>query len=544
MDELTLSILLLSAGTIFLVLLWKLIGYYRSKPSDAGKIYSSVPESAPVVFVQPFLHLPESHIRTDCMAKERSIQVHCSSSSWEILNVSDSSWLNVEKVNSGELLVRMSTNFTDAVRRTEIHIRLLSSENILESTLVVIQSELGYYPELNLSKDLYIQSGENNATAYPHVTPDNKCDEWKIKALCTSDEGTWCEVVPAVGVRMRGSYDLCIRTLPKPANVSVRTAVVTLECGTYPFNTERSIVINQGIVFTYYIEYPAFDPCSRSREAIETPLSYTREDPVKIYTIHVRCNINWKIMYTPADWVEIGKTEPEGDPYNAWFTVIVHPNDQGTPWNGLYAARHMIISLVTEMGQVHDVFVYQGGYVVINGRRWLDRNLKGKNILTCNAIPLGLSAKEQGIDGALFRFGHTDTNWKDVPALPASEWNRNTNEHPVRNDDSDPCPKGWRVPSALELSGLFCYQNYAFRYVSDRWHTLFSDDGVPVFFPLAGYCSHINGCLMERKFEGRYWSCTEYSPIYADALILRPAKFPRQRQELKKQSFSVRPVEI
>lgn len=99
----------------------------------------------------------------------------------------------------------------------------------------MIQSELGYYPELNLSKDLYIQSGENNATAYPHVTPDNKCDEWKIKTLCTSDEGTWCEVVPAVGV------------------------------------------------------HPAFDPCSRGREAIETPLSYTREDPVKTYTIHVRC---------------------------------------------------------------------------------------------------------------------------------------------------------------------------------------------------------------------------------------------------------------
>ena len=154
MDELTLSILLLSAGIVFLVLVWKLVGCYRSKPSDAGKTSFSVPESVPVAFVQPFLHVPESHIRTDCMAKERSIQVHCSSSSWEILNVSDSSWLNVEKVNSGELLVRMSTNFTDAVRRTEIHIRLLSSENILESTLVIVQSELGYYPELNLSKDL------------------------------------------------------------------------------------------------------------------------------------------------------------------------------------------------------------------------------------------------------------------------------------------------------------------------------------------------------------------------------------------------------
>lgn len=81
--------------------------------------------------------------------------------------------------------------------------------------------------------------------------------------------------------------------------------------------------------------------------------------------------------------------------YNGYFTVTVRPNDERTRVKGVCAARYATLRMVTELGQVHDIRIYQGGYVVIRGRRWLDRNLLESRCLTDNAVPCGLDMEQR-----------------------------------------------------------------------------------------------------------------------------------------------------
>jgi GTP cyclohydrolase II len=76
--------------------------------------------------------------------------------------------------------------------------------------------------------------------------------------------------------------------------------------------------------------------------------------------------------------------------YDGRFTVKVHSNAGYRVRGGFPAARHTVLSLVNDTGVVRDILIYQGGYVRIRGKYWLDRNLAAGGKLAQVAIPLGL----------------------------------------------------------------------------------------------------------------------------------------------------------
>ena len=70
------------------------------------------------------------------------------------------------------------------------------------------------------------------------------------------------------------------------------------------------------------------------------------------------------------------------------------------------AARHTC-ALVGERntGVVRDILIYQGGYVRIRGKYWLDRKLAAGGKLAQVAIPLGLEVDTTLNQGTYFQFG-------------------------------------------------------------------------------------------------------------------------------------------
>ena len=559
-DHLTLYVLA-ACGVVLAVSLFFFLRSLSQKRNDNYRKdleavrHTSAPEQSPPSVPSP-LHLSRTAVRTDCMAKAVTVEVQ-GTPGWkaetegkaEGMTEGDTSWLRVVKASEQQLTFHLLTNFGVSEREATVRVFYSDETKGVQETarIRVSQCESGYYPELSLSETFYIRPGDTMSIESTLVTPGDRCDEWYVKSLKTNDEGGWCDVEPAVGEKCTGSRHLLVRTYPKPAHVSVRNALVTVGCGTYPFQTLRTLVVSQGIVFDYYIEYPAFDPCWRNREVIEVPCGSGDREECR-YMVYVRSNLPWRLVGDAAGWVRTGEPVMDKEErYNGRFEVIVQPNDERTRVNGFCAARHTTLQLVTELGQVHDIQVYQGGYVTIRGRRWLDRNLLGDGRLTDNAVPCGLDTDSADADsriyGGLFQFGQATCSWDLSPEPSEKGWNLNTDEHPVCNRDTDPSPAGWRVPSSLELESLFRARNSVPSYTGAGWVELVSDDGVPVFFPLPGYYYHINGYRMARGTEAGYWSSLSCTRIYADAVVLRRGNlwhFPRQ---LKKQGFSIRCIE-
>lgn len=550
-DKLSLYILIACTIIVLVGLADYFVLYFRRKKSQEktgvqAHADKPCPFSAADPAVPQGLRVDVEQVNTDCMAKVLTVRVTCSSG-WDILIENNPSWVKAENLSGRLLQLYLSTNFESEPREALVHICPAAGTNAEEATIRVIQCETDYYPEISLSESFFVQAGDAEAIVRTAVVPGKKCDEWSVLRVYTNNEGGWCDVEPAIGEKRQGKGTLRVRTFPKPAHMPVRNAVVTVGCGTYPFQTIRTLVVSQGIVFNYYIEYPAFDTCYRSREAIETPLNYREGDPLCSYTIYVHSNLPWKLMSAACSWMIVSKPELEQEErYNGRFVVTVYPNDESSRYNGFCAARHTVIRIVTEKGQVQDIQVYQGGYVMMRGRRWLDRNLVSPGQITENALPVGLLPGKNIntlINGNLFQFGQKSLEWS--ASLPANDkgWNLNTDEHPVRNEQTDPSPKGWRVPSSLELLSLFGYKNCVPEYSANGWAVLASDNGIPVYFPFSGYRYHINGCLMERWVEGCYWSSKELSAIYTDAVVLRMGRPTYFAGQLKKQSFSIRCIE-
>ena len=85
-------------------------------------------------------------------------------------------------------------------------------------------------------------------------------------------------------------------------------------------------------------------------------------------------------------------------------------------------------------------------------------------------------------------------------------WNSGSESYPIKTE-YDPCPAGWRVPTAAELYGL---NNYSSLTVdangqSGYWLSGTSSDSPQVFFPAAGYIE-FDGNANNRSIHGRYWS--------------------------------------
>ena len=487
---------------------------------------------------------------TDAMAKELTLNLHDYSLDWTtgIVVYPDSEtaqWLSPRRRNR-ELILQLRTNFDTRERCAWVELHTTAGET---HRLPVRQRVMGEHPTLTVSKRVHVSSGIKHEAVELTVTPDGDASQWAIRRIETSDGGRWWTVQPPIGTPLNGTRTVRLHLEAKPANISSRSAVVTLETGTYPFNQTTDICLMQGVCFDYYIEYPTDDACTRHTDVIETPLQAVGQ---RRYIIRVDSNQAWRLVKDEAvDWVRVGEVNKLPGSHSGIFTVVVESNAGNDVRGGFPAARHTTLSLINDTGIVKDIFIYQGGYVSIRGVLWMDRNLSGScagaGSLCEMAVPLGLSEEDKRRTwGGYYQFGKLTGEWKDETINSTRHWNSGTEETPGKNVDIDPSPRGWRVPSVLELSTLLNRQvspvNEWLRGNGRDYVCLLSDDGVPFFLPLCGHLSHINGCRIGIPRGNHYWCGTSQSPIYGYSLCIEPSRQMSMVHDMKKYGFPVRCV--
>lgn len=499
-------------------------------------------EASPV----PLSMLLPPEIVTDAMAKDLQTDMSGCSVMWEVGEVHYSEdeqdhWL-YPKREGERLVIHVRANFSSYERIAEVE--LYSGEQT--QTLKVRQQMAGMHAGITVNRNLYVTDGQKDEVVPFKVASDNEHATWHVKAANANDGGCWYTIKPAIGVRQTGTKVLEVHISSKPVNVRSRSLSVTLEAGTYPFCQTADIMLMQGVCFNYYIEYPQDDICARHNGAIETPLDYRETDDLKTYIICVDSNQPWHVVRDEkATWMEVSEPELLQGHYDGRFIVRLHSNEGNAVRGGFPAARSTILSLINDTGVVKDILVYQGGYVRIRGKCWLDRNLASEGKLAQVAIPVGLEEGCTLNHGGYFQFGSRSDVWTGNFTPCNGSWHAGKPETPLRASQLDPSPVGWRVPSYIELETFINspVASLGIQYEDNQNNICFlSDDGVPVYLPLCGHRSHISGCRIMIPHGHRYWTGSSQRTVYGYSLCVESNRQMYIMHDMKKCGFPVRSI--
>jgi len=143
------------------------------------------------------------------------------------------------------------------------------------------------------------------------------------------------------------------------------------------------------------------------------------------------------------------------------------------------------------------------GGVVINGVRWATSNVD---------MPGTFAATPE--DAGMFYQWNRKVGWSSTDPLIHSDggtvWDDSTPTGDTWDPENDPCPCGWRVPTAEEFRKLMLEKGY--------WGELngvkgyyFGSGETKMFLPVAGYRHHINGAIINAYMVGYYWSSSVIS---------------------------------
>ncbi|WP_039968476.1 hypothetical protein [Bacteroides fluxus] len=494
----------------------------------------------------PFSMLLPPEIVTDAMSKDLQINMSGCGSVWEVGDIhypenEPDHWLSLKHEGEG-LVIHVRANFSSYERIAAVEL----CNGVQIHTLKVRQQMAGMHAVLTVNRNLYVTDGQKDEVVPFKVAADNEQATWHVKAANANDGGCWYAIKPAIGIRQTGTKVLEVHISAKPVNVRSRSLSVTLETGTYPFCQTTDIVLIQGVCFNYYIEYPQDDICARHSGAIETPLDYREADGVKSYIICVDSNQPWHIVYDKkAEWMEVGEPELLQGHYDGRFVVRVHSNEGNAVRGGLPAARSTVLSLINDTGVVKDILVYQGGYVRIRGKYWLDRNLLSEGKLAQVAVPVGLEEGCTLNHGGYFQFGSRSELWTGNFTPCKGSWHAGKPETPLRASSLDPSPVGWRVPSYIELETFMSapVASLGLHYEDNQDNICFlSDDGVPVYLPLCGHRSHISGCRIVIPHGHRYWTGSSQRTVYGYSLCVESNRRMYIMHDMKKCGFPVRSI--
>ena len=93
-------------------------------------------------------------------------------------------------------------------------------------------------------------------------------------------------------------------------------------------------------------------------------------------------------------------------------------------------------------------------------------------------------------------------------------WNSGTEQNPIKNETYDPCPKGWRVPTAYEFNKLLVSTTHKWTTQGKSINGLElsgkteTDANHILFFSAGGRINALDGLSYDRNIEGYYWTNT------------------------------------
>lgn len=168
-------------------------------------------------------------------------------------------------------------------------------------------------------------------------------------------------------------------------------------------------------------------------------------------------------------------------PVNCGYKEIDYPFGKMYQWGRKYG-----------LGYQDDACADISGYIV--AEIWAGKN--GEE----NAATFYKSA-----DGSKFAY-----DW--IKEGDNSFWNLAREENPSKNKKLDPCPDGWRLPTAFEMKSLVDYASHEW-VVNDNvsGYRFFdaTENGNPnfsLFFPAGGRLNVQDGKALDRNYEAYYWT--------------------------------------
>ena len=165
--------------------------------------------------------------------------------------------------------------------------------------------------------------------------------------------------------------------------------------------------------------------------------------------------------------------------------------------------------------------------VVINGIRWATRNVDAPGTFARNPEDFGMLYQWNRRQG----WAATGNDWNS--SVPIGEtWERR----------SDPCPRGWRVPTREELESLARVRIGQTTRNGVSGH-LFGTTDNQIFLPTAGG-RNVEGVLNNAGIIGFYWSSTQYNERRAWRLQFDRTRTWVHRDSSRPSGLSVRCVAI
>lgn len=129
-----------------------------------------------------------------------------------------------------------------------------------------------------------------------------------------------------------------------------------------------------------------------------------------------------------------------------------------------------------------------------------------------NDVWTGVNGDED--PSTFYKYGdNSKFNYDWILAGDDSFWNKGTEENPLKNAQYDPCPDGWRIPTAFEFKSLIDYAEK--RWVErngikgyEFYQTGQEESSQILFLPAAGRLNTVDGLSYDRGIEGYYWTIT------------------------------------
>ena len=146
--------------------------------------------------------------------------------------------------------------------------------------------------------------------------------------------------------------------------------------------------------------------------------------------------------------------------------------------------------------------------VLIRGTRWATRNV---------GMP-GKFASYPHSRGMLYQFNRKKAY--NSYSSTVEDWDSTIPTGTTWEAANDPCPAGWRVPSAMDINSLVFYTNSRWAELNDVWGRFFGESAL-IFLPAAGVRRGNDGFLnygIPFNSYGFYWS--NYSNLSLEGYYL------------------------